>query len=308
VLPLALRMMGWRAPGEDFRPAPAQMWIGDDAALRELPPYLAPDAQAEPHSPIDHLLSAGYQPRTPPGLAGWAARQRAADLAQLARLRLAAGDAAGAARLAAQAEQLHAARPFTELTARAAFIAGDVAAAAAAADRLLAADPQSPAGHLLKMFLAHNDAAASASARLDATPEQKYYAGVLAMLRGEPASAAQLLKDAADAMPSNSHVLHALGLAYRQAGDLPQAIQILARAANLSARPAVVLVHFAQALLSAGDDVRAENALRQALTADPGCAAAAALLEAVLRRRRFHLALSAEHSAAIPVPFPLAPL
>jgi hypothetical protein len=297
VLPIALRLMGWQAPADAQGRAPETMFRRG-TPLRPLPPCPVADETGEP-SPVDHLIQAGYQPAAPPMLVNIAIRQRAADLAQLARLRLGAGDAAGAARLAEQAEQLYAARPFTELAARAAFIAGDFTAAAAAADRLLAAEPQSPAGHVLKMFLAHLHARASASALPHATPEQSYYAGVLALLRGESASAARLLGDAAVAMPANSHVLHALGLAYRQAGDLPQAIETLARAANLSAQPAAVLVHFAQALLSAGDEVRAEGALRQALSADPGCAAASSLLEGLLRRRQFRAVLSAAPTAGV---------
>lgn len=285
VLPIALRMMGFATPADAPSRAPREMFHPGETKLVN-PPTPLPRRDDEPPGPTAHLLEAGYTPTAPPLLAKWAARQRATDLAQLGRLRLSVGDPARAASFAEDAERIHAAPRFIELAARAAFIAGDFPRAAAAADRLLAADPQSPAGHILKAFLAHRQGSPTQPSQLPgAGPDQRFYAGILAMMRGDVSTAKTLLTEAADAMPHDAAVHHALGLAFRQAGDIAAAIPVLARAANLSPQPAAALMHLAQALISAGQYAQAENALRQAMHADPTSAAPRALLSAVIRRR-----------------------
>jgi tetratricopeptide (TPR) repeat protein len=302
VLPIALRLLEREARSELPGVIPQGMFQMPQRSLQPLPKCKAAEHSAE-EGGVKHLLEAGYTLCESPTLANWATRQRAADLAQLARVRLSAGDPQGAMSLAEQAEQLQPAAQFAELTARTAMLAGDFPRARAAATRLLSFDSQSAAGELIQAFLSRNETITAPSAPTGTKPEHKYYLGILAIVRGDAKAATELLAEAAEALPTDASVQHALGLALRQAGNTAAAITALGRATSLAPKPAAALVHLAQALLTVGEHERAEAALRQALGSDPTFGPASALLTTVVRRRALDALMSqnAKHSSTYPL-------
>ncbi|HEV7255852.1 MAG TPA: alkaline phosphatase family protein [Mesorhizobium sp.] len=246
VLPLVLRMMrlappaiaelAGRIPQGYFRHEPVRSQRLPTVAMSRM------DGSAAA-GPPDHLLAAGYTTTEPPSLVRLATRQRAADLAQLGRVKLTAGDPAAAVELAEAGCRLEPSSRMLELAARAAALSGDRIRAGAVVERLLRLDPRSPVGNLLQSLLSHSAAGVPSLQGDPRTNEERYHQGVLALIRGQHPSAASLAR-----------------------------------------RPAVVLVHLAETLVRANDDVRAQQVLRHALETEPACAPARAMLDTLLRR------------------------
>jgi len=128
-------------------------------------------------------------------------------------------------------------------------------------------------------------------------------AGALAAA-GDRAGAIQARRQALAFRPEDARLMMSLGIAYREAGQLEEAVAVLERARSLSRRDGVIAGNLGAVHLLLGDLPKAEEHLRIALRldADNQVAWRTNLAQALMRQGRLTEALAEAHRAAAEAP------
>lgn len=194
----------------------------------------------ESPDPAEALLAEGYTDPVTPEQASAMAQAVATRLLHWAAARVERGQYAEAATALETALRLRPAMPEAlRALARCRALLGDYAGCRPLGERLLAADPESPWGHLMvgtAYALDGSDAAmaepylASAQELGAEDPAVLSRLGGLAMLRHRPADAEQLFRQALAIDPGRADALFGLGMARESQGDAGGAEQSIRRA------------------------------------------------------------------------------
>lgn len=115
-------------------------------------------------------------------------------------------------------------------------------------------------------------------------PDALHLLGLCLLQAGDPARAAQLMRQAAQRKPGDVQLLHNLGIASADAGDATGALGAFTRAAMLDPRHAEARFNLGVISEAVGDRAGAEQAYRDTLDLEPRHAGAAAYLSSILEQ------------------------